>query len=202
MSDPRLSPIDHLVQALKRLPGIGEKTALRLAYFLLAAPESVASELGDAVSRLREEVVLCTECFNLSDESLCAICRDEARPRTEICVVEEPSDLAVIESSGAYRGRYHVLGGRLSPLDGTGPDVLRIAPLVERVRRDGVREIVLAMNPTPEGEATALFLADQLEPLGVSVTRIACGMPIGGNLEYTDSVTVRKSLENRRQFRT
>ncbi len=202
MSDARLTPIDRLVKAFRKLPGVGEKTAQRFAYYLLAAEESVSFELGDAVSRLRKEVVLCDGCFNLTETSPCVVCRDETRTVTEICVVEEPSDLVSIESTGGFRGRYHVLGGRLSPLDGAGPDALRIKPLLERVERDQVQEVILAMNPNPEGEATALYLADQLKSHGVAVTRIGYGMPIGGNLEYTDAVTVRKSLENRRQFRS
>jgi recombination protein RecR len=197
----RLSPIARLVRALRRLPGIGEKTATRLAYFLLAAPEQVSSELGEAILRLRSEVVLCEECFNLAEKSPCPICADEARTRAQICVVEEPADLVAIEKTGAFRGRYHVLGGTLSPLDGIGPDALRVAPLVERVREGGVEEVILATNPNPEGEATALYVAEQLAPYGARVSRIGYGMPLGGDLEYVDPVTVRRSLEGRRQFR-
>lgn len=200
MSELRLSPIERLVKALRRLPGIGEKTATRLAYFLLAAPRSVAEELGQAISRLLEEVVLCEECFNLTERSPCKICGDPSRASGELCVVEEPSDLASIEKAGVFRGRYHVLGGTLAPLEGIGPEDLRIAPLLERIRGDVVKEVILATNPSPEGEATALFIAEQLRALKVPVTRIGYGMPVGGDLEYVDAVTVRKSLENRRQF--
>jgi recombination protein RecR len=196
------APIDRLVQALRRLPGIGEKTAARLSYFLLAAPPSLSEELGDALLRLRREVVLCEECFNLTAESPCEVCRDPERSRAQLCVVEEPADLASIETAGVFHGRYHVLGGTLAPLDGVGPEGLRVDPLLERVRAGGVEEIILATNPNPEGEATALYVAERLEPLGVQVTRIGYGMPIGGDLEYVDAVTVRKSLENRRQFGT
>ncbi len=202
MSGGRRSPIERLVVALRRLPGIGEKTATRLSYFLLAAPESVAQELGDALLRLRLDVVLCAECFNLTEESPCQVCLDPERTSSQVCVVEEPADLASIEMSGVYRGRYHVLGGTLSPLDGIGPEGLRVEPLIERVKGGGIDEIILATNPNPEGEATALYVAERLEPLGVPVTRIGYGMPIGGDLEYVDAVTVRKSLENRRQFGT
>lgn len=195
-----LNPIDRLVQAFRRLPGVGEKTGGRLAYFLLGAPREVARELGEALLRLHEEVILCEECFNLTEMSPCAICSDPDRSPREVCVVEEPADLASIESSGSFKGRYHVLGGRLAPLDGMGPEALRVAPLIDRARRDKVEEIILATNPNPEGEATALYVAQQLEPLGVSVTRIGYGMPMGGDLEYVDAVTVRKSLENRRLF--
>ncbi len=200
MSQRRPEPIDRLVKALRRLPGIGEKTASRLAYFLLSAPHDVAAELGDAILRLRKEVKLCEECFNLTAQSPCEICRDETRKQSQVCVVEEPADLASIESSGVFHGRYHVLGGVLSPLDGVGPESLRVEPLLERLRRGGVEEVILATNPNPEGEATALFVAEQVGRYGVPITRIGYGMPIGGDLEYVDSVTVRKSLENRRRF--
>ncbi len=195
------APIDRLVRALQRLPGIGEKTATRLAYFLLGAPAAVAEELGDALLRLRREVVLCEECFNLTERSPCEVCRNPERSAELLCVVEEPADLASIETAGVFKGRYHVLGGTLAPLAGVGPEGLRIDPLIERVRSGPVREIILATNPNPEGEATALFVAERLEPLDVSVTRIGYGMPIGGDLEYVDALTVKKSLENRRQFR-
>jgi len=201
MAQARNDPIGRLVDALRRLPGIGEKTATRLAYFLLAAPQSVALELGEAILRLRSEVVLCEECFNLTQESPCPLCRDPSRAPGVVCVVEEPADLASIEKSGVFRGRYHVLGGTLAPLDGIGPEGLRVAPLVERVRDGGIDEVIIATNPNPEGEATALYVAEQLSPYEVQVTRIGYGMPIGGDLEYVDSVTVKKSLENRRQFR-
>jgi len=202
-ADPgRLTPIDRLAQALRKLPGIGEKTAMRLTYFLLAASPALARELGDALLRLREEVILCAECFNLTQSSPCPICRDPQRTPTQVCVVEEPADVVSLESAHAFRGRYHVLGGTLAPLEGSGPEMLRVAPLVARVKAGGVEEVILATNPNPEGEATALYLAEQLEPLGVSVTRIGYGMPMGGDLEYTDSLTLRKSLEARRQFGT
>ncbi len=200
MAPSRAEPIERLVKALRRLPGVGEKTASRLAFFLLSAPESTASELGEAILRLRREVTLCEECFNLTTRSPCEICRDETRSRTQVCVVEEPADLASIESSGVFRGRYHVLGGTLAPLDGVGPEALRVEPLLQRIRAGGVEEIILATNPNPEGEATALYVAERVREYDVGITRIGYGMPIGGDLEYVDSMTVRKSLENRRQF--
>ncbi len=201
MTQARLAPIERVVRALRRLPGLGEKSATRLAYFLLAAPEPLAEELGQAMLRLHREVVLCAHCFNLTERSPCEICADPGRNEAQVCVVEEPADVASIETSGVFRGRYHVLGGTLAPLDGTGPEGLRVDPLLERVKRGEVQEVILATNPNPEGEATALYVADRLEALGVTVTRIGYGMPIGGDLEYADAVTVRKSLENRRQFR-
>jgi recombination protein RecR len=200
MSEKRLEPIERLVKALRRLPGIGEKTGTRLAYFLLAAPEAVAGELGQAILRLRADVRLCDECFNLTARSPCEICRDETRSARVLCVVEEPADLASIESTGSFRGRYHVLGGTIAPLDGVGPESLRVEALVERIERGGIDELILATNPNPEGEATALYVAERVARYGVPVTRIGYGMPIGGDLEYVDPVTVRKSLENRRAY--
>jgi recombination protein RecR len=197
-----LPPIEQVVQALRRLPGIGEKTATRLAYFLLAAPAALSVELGEALLRLRKEVLLCDECFNLTEKSPCPICAHPDRDAAQICVVEEPADVASIEKSGAYQGRYHVLGGTLAPLDGIGPEGLRVDALVERVRRGGVREVIVATNPNPEGEATALYVAEQLESYPIPVTRIGYGMPMGGDLEYVDPVTLRKSLESRRTFGT
>jgi recombination protein RecR len=198
VSAARPEPLERLVRALRRLPGIGDKTATRLAFFLLSAPQSLAAELGEAVLRLRREIRLCEHCFALTAESPCAICADPARDESLVCVVEEPADLASIESTGGFRGRYHVLGGVIAPLDGVGPEVLRVDALLERVRAGGIKEVILATNPSPEGEATALFVAEQLAGTGVRITRIGYGMPIGGDFEYADGVTVRKSLENRR----
>jgi recombination protein RecR len=197
-----LAPIERVVQALRKLPGIGEKTATRLAYFLIAAPQDLALELADALRRLRRDVLLCEECFNLTEKSPCPVCSDPARDKSQICVVEEPDDVTSIERSGGYRGRYHVLGGALSPLDGVGPESLRVSPLLERVKRGGVREVIVATNPNPEGEATALYVAERLSPYGVPVTRIGYGMPMGGDLGYVDPVTLKKSLESRRSFGT
>ena len=191
-------PIERLVAAFKRLPGIGEKSATRLAFFLLGAPEAVVQELATAIARLKEEIVLCEQCFDLTDTSPCAVCRDARRDPSLLCVVEEPADLAAIDRSGRYRGRYHVLGGALSPIDGVGPDDLRIAELESRVREGGIAEVVLATNPNAEGDATAHYLSERLRPLGVKLSRIAYGMPLGGDLEYADHVTVGLSVENRR----
>jgi len=202
VSEGSLEPIERLVKALRRLPGIGEKTATRLAYYLLSAPESYAAELGQAISRLRADIRLCEECFNLTSRSPCEICRDATRDASTVCVVEEPADLASIESARSYKGRYHVLGGTISPLDGIGPEALRIDALARRIERGGIAEIILATNPNPEGEATALYVADRMARYDVPVTRIGYGMPIGGDLEYVDPITVRKSLENRRSFKS
>jgi recombination protein RecR len=193
-------PIERLVAALKRLPGIGEKSATRLAFFLLGAPDALVQELASAVARLKQEIVLCEECFDLTDSSPCAICRDPKRDASMICVVEDPADLAAIDRSGRFHGRYHVLGGALAPIDGVGPGELRINELEERVRGGGIEEVILATNPNAEGDATAHFISEQLRPLGVKLTRIAYGMPLGGDLEYADHVTIGLSMEHRRSL--
>jgi len=193
-------PIERLVARLKRLPGIGEKSATRLAFHLLGAPEAQVQELADAILRVKKDIVLCEECFDLTDRSPCPVCRDPARDPAVVCVVEEPADLAAVERTGGFRGRYHVLGGALSPIDGIGPEALRIAELEARVERGDVREVILATNPNAEGDATAHYVADRLRPHGLRITRIACGMPLGGDLEYADQVTIGRSLANRRSI--
>ena len=192
-------PIERLVAGLKRLPGIGEKSATRLAFHLLGAPAAAVEELADAIGRLKQDTVLCDQCFDLTDASPCAVCRSDKRDPAVLCVVEEPADLAAIERSRRFQGRYHVLGGALSPIDGIGPGDLRIAELEERVRREDVREVILATNPNAEGDATAHFICERLQPSGVRLTRIAYGMPLGGDLEYADHVTIGLSLDNRRK---
>ncbi len=193
--------MQRLVASLKRLPGIGEKSATRLAYFLLSAPDSLLAELSDAIGRLKADTVVCEVCFSSSDRSPCSICDNPKRDRSLVCVVEEPADLASIEKSGRFQGLYHVLGGALSPIDGMGPENLRIGELEARVRAGGVAEVILATNPNVEGDATAHFIADRLASSAAAITRIAYGMPLGGDLEYTDHVTVGRSLENRRDLR-
>jgi len=194
------APIERLIEQLQKLPGIGEKTATRLAYHILKRPAAAASDLADAVRRVKEEVVLCGVCWNLTDEDPCALCSDDRRDPRQICVVEEPPDLLAIERAGRYRGRYHVLHGALSPLDGVGPDDLHMDALLDRLEKLGPGcEVILATNLNAEGEATALYLARMLKPLGHRVTRIAQGIPTGGDLEYVDPITIGKSLENRRE---
>ena len=196
--------MDRLVASLKRLPGIGEKSASRLAYFLLSAPEELSRELSESIARVQRDTVVCETCFTLSDRTPCPICSQDDRDRTTICVVEEPADMAAIERSGGFRGLYHVLGGALSPIDGMGPETLRVVELEHRVATQGVKEVVLATNPTAEGDATAHFLADRLSTSGASglhVSRIAYGMPRGGDIEYADHVTVSRSIENRRALK-
>jgi recombination protein RecR len=192
------APIERLVTALKRLPGIGEKSATRLAFFLLGATEVHVRELAEAIGRLKQEIVLCEICFDLTDESPCGICQDERRDASLICVVEEPADLVAIERSRSFGGRYHVLGGTLSPIDGVGPEDLKVAELEARIKTGAVGEIILATNPNAEGDATAHYISERLAPSGVKLTRIAYGMPLGGDLEFADHVTIGRSMENRR----
>jgi len=196
-----VSAIEDLVKELAKLPGIGSKTAQRLAFHLLKQPADAAERLAQAIRRVRAQVTPCGACGNLSDEDPCAICRDPRRDPTLLCVVEEAKDVAAIERAGRYRGRYHVLGGRVSPLDGVGPEALRIGPLIERVRNGaGVREVIVATNPSMEGEVTATYLQQVLRPTGVRVTRIARGLPVGGDLEYADGVTIAQALAARREM--
>ncbi len=190
----------RLIQSLKRLPGIGEKSANRLTFFLLSAPDQLAAELAEALIRVKRETVVCEACYDLTDRTPCLICSSDQRDDSVICVVEEPGDLQAIERSGSFRGRYHVLGGALSPIDGILPGHLRISELERRVHGGKVREVILATNPNAEGEATASFIADRLRGSGIPLSRIACGMPLGGDLEYADQVTVGRSLENRRKL--
>lgn len=195
-----MSAIDDLAGELARLPGIGRKTAVRLAFHLLKAPADDARRLARAITDVREKVRACDECGNLTEHSPCAICSSTRRDAATVCVVEEASDILAIERTGEYRGMYHVLGGRLSPLDGIGPSELNVAPLIRRVGGGVVTEVVLATNPSVEGEATALYLRKLMQPLGVRVTRIARGLPVGGDLEYADGVTIAEALHNRREL--
>jgi len=195
-----MSAIDDLATELSRLPGIGRKTALRLTYHLLRQSPDQTKRLAQALLTLGERVRTCVRCFNLTEEELCSICRDPRRDATTICVVEQASDIGAIERAGEYRGLYHVLGGRLSPLDGVGPDDLTVRALVDRVDAPGepVREVIIATNPSLEGEATALYVQGQLMPRRVIVSRIARGLPVGGDLEYADGVTIAQALTARR----
>ena len=195
-----MSVIDDLTGEFARLPGIGRKTAQRLVYHLLRQPADQSRRLADALLALTERVRRCDRCRNLTETPLCAICADPRRDGQLVCVVEEASDIASIERSGEFRGLYHVLGGRLSPLDGIGPGDLAIDALLARIAPEGVQEVILATNPSLEGEATALYLQRQLAPAGVRVTRIARGLPVGGDLEYADGVTIAQALSARRDM--
>jgi recombination protein RecR len=201
------APLARLIQELSKLPGIGEKTAARLAFHMLKGKKEDVYALSDSIGKLRREMGLCRRCFGFSEvdplngeTSLCAICRSAGREQDKICVVEEPADLIAVEKSQEYRGLYHVLHGTISPLDGIGPEALRIRELLDRLRDGLVHEVIVATNPTMDGEATALYLSKVIKPLGVAVTRIARGLPMGGDLEYTDAVTLGKALEGRREI--
>ena len=194
-------PVARLIEALQRLPGIGPKTAQRLTFFLLKRPSEEVRELAESLVAVKERIVSCQTCFNVTDEDPCRICADPARDGRLLCVVEEPNDLLAMERTGEFRGRYHVLQGALSPLEGIGPDDLRVRELLARLDEGGpTTEIILATNPNVEGEATALYLAKLLRPLGLRITRIARGLPVGGDLEYADQVTLSKALEGRREM--
>lgn len=203
MAAPLIEPVARLIEAFARLPGIGPKTASRLTFHLLRAPETEARALAAALIAVREQVVFCERCFNISEAAICSICSDSRRDGTRLCVVEEPLDVLALERTNEFKGLYHVLHGAISPIDGVGPDRLRIRQLLDRAaeaQRAGERfeEVVIATNPTLEGEATAMYLAERLEPLVGSVTRIARGLPVGGDLEYADEVTLIRALQGRR----
>lgn len=194
------SALAALIEQLVRLPGIGPKTAQRLAFYLLKVPREDAAALAEAVVALKDRTRLCARCFNIGEEEFCQVCRDPRREGETLCVVEEVNDLLAIEKTREFRGLYHVLGGSLSPLDGRGPDQIRGKELTARLEVGGVREVILATNPNVEGEATALYLLRLLKPFPVKVTRIARGLPMGGDLEYADEVTLARALEGRREI--
>ncbi len=194
------APLENLIENLCRLPGIGPKSAQRIAFHLLSVSRDEALALADAIIEAKEKVRYCAACYNISEEEICAICSDERRDPALLCVVEEPRDVIAIERTGAFRGRYHVLGGAISPIDGVGPEQLRFTELVRRLSSGGVKEIIAATNPNAEGEATAVYLARLVKPLGVRVTRIASGLPVGGDLEYADEVTLGRAMEGRTEL--
>jgi recombination protein RecR len=191
--------VENLITQLSRLPGIGRRTAQRLAFFILKSTPEQALALADAIREVKEKIGFCEECFNLAEGPLCQICQDARRERTVICVVEDPSDIVAMERTAEFRGAYHVLGGALSPIDGVDPEDLRIAELFQRVQRNGVTEVVLATNPTMTGEATAVYIADRLRDR-CKVTRLASGLPVGGDLEYADEVTLGRAFAGRRDM--
>ena len=198
-----IAPLAKLIEHFRALPGIGSKTAVRLAYHVLDMDAAKAKALAEAIVEAREKIGFCSVCCNLSDQDPCAVCASEKRDRTKICVVEQPQDVAAIERMKDYKGLYHVLHGSLSPLSGVGPENLRVKELLHRLEGEAgaeVQEIIMATNPTVEGEATAMYLARLLKPAGLKVTRIAHGLPIGGDLEYADEITLAKALENRKEI--
>ena len=195
-------PIQKLINAFERLPGIGPKSASRLAFFLLRAPDEVSGELSEALHGLKAKVAFCEECFNITEAGrrLCEICDNPRRDPALLCVVEEALDVLALERTGAFNGRYHVLHGVLSPIEGIGPDDIRARPLIDRVAKGGARAVILATNPSMEGDATALYLQGQLKPHGVQVTRLARGLPVGGDLEYADQNTLLRALSGRQEM--
>jgi len=191
--------VEDLIAKLAKLPGIGKKTAARLAFHILQSSQEDAQALARSILQVKERIGLCHICFNIAEGEMCPICRNSQRDRSQLCVVEAPSDLMAIEATGIFKGLYHVLQGAIAPLDGIGPQELKIAELLERLKQGGVREVIIATNPTIEGDATALYLAKIVKPLRITVTRIAQGIPAGGDIEYVDIKTMSKSLEGRRE---
>ena len=190
----------RLIEELEKLPGIGPKSAQRLALHLLHASQEDAEALAEAIRQVKQQIRACTLCFNYTDADQCAVCTDPNRDDSTLCVVGDPRDLMAMERAGSFRGRYHVLQGLISPMDGVGPESLRISELLDRIRGSTIKEVVLATNPTVEGDATAMYLAELLKPLGVKVTRIALGLPVGGDLDYADDVTIARALEGRTEM--
>lgn len=193
-----VEPVARLIDELGRLPGVGPKSASRLAFYLLRASREQALGLAEAILEVKERIVLCSRCFNITEANPCALCVDSSRDTSVICVVEEPLDVLALERTGEFRGLYHVLHGAISPVDGIGPDKLRIRELIDRVERERPQEVILAMNPNIEGDATAMYIARQLVASGVSISRPASGLPVGGDLEYADEVTLGRALAGRR----
>jgi recombination protein RecR len=194
-------PVQDLIDELGRLPGVGPKSAQRIAFYLLKVPKDDALRLAQAIGEVKDKVRFCARCFNVSEHELCTICSDERRDASVVCVVEEPRDLVAVEKTGEFKGRYHVLQGAISPIEGIGPEQLRIRELLERIGAEGIDEVILCTNPNLEGEATALYLGRLLKPLGLTVTRIASGLPVGGDLEYADELTLGRALEGRREVK-
>jgi recombination protein RecR len=194
------APLARLIEEFYKLPGIGPKSAQRLAYYLLRMPAGEARALADAILEVKDRVTLCSACQNVTEVDPCRICTDPARDRSIICVVEEPLDILALERTGSYHGLYHVLHGAISPMDGIGPEDLKVAELLARIRAGGTQEIILATNPNLEGEATSMYLARLIGPLGLRITRLARGLPAGGDLEYADDVTLTRALEGRQEM--
>jgi recombination protein RecR len=200
VASPYEGPVQTLIDELGRLPGIGPKSAQRIAFYLLKAAPEDANRLARSITEAKARVTWCRRCFNLAEGELCIYCRDERRDPTLLCVVEEPRDIVAVERTHEFNGRYHVLQGAISPIEGIGPEQLRVKELVRRVGEENVTEVILATNPNIEGEATAMYLAKLLKPLGLRVTRLASGLPVGGDLEYADEVTLGRALEGRRDY--
>ncbi len=194
------APVENLIEQFQKLPGIGRKTAQRLAFFVLSLPESEAEGFANAITEAKRKVKFCNVCQNMTDSEVCSICEDEARDRTTVCVVSDPKDVAAIEKTREYNGMYHVLHGCISPMNGIGPDDVRIKELCSRVAEGNIKEVILATNPDTEGEATAMYISRLLSPFGVAITRLAYGIPVGGHLEFADEMTLIRALEGRRSM--
>ncbi len=199
MASPYAAPVQALIDELGRLPGVGPKSAQRIAFYLLQAAPEDAHRLARSITEAKDRITWCRRCFNISEGELCSFCLDDRRDSALVCVVQDPRDIVAVERTREFRGRYHVLQGAISPIHGVGPDKLRIGELVRRVTDEGIAEVIIATNPDIEGDATAMYLAEVLRPLGVRVTRIASGLPVGGDLEYADEVTLGRALEGRRE---
>ena len=192
-------PVQALIDELGRMPGVGPKSAQRIAFYLLKLPKEDAQRLAHAINEVKDRISFCTRCFNVAEGELCQLCLDERRDPTLVCVVEEPRDIVAVEKTQEFRGRYHVLQGAINPIEGVGPEQLRVKELLARLDTEGIVEVILCTNPNIEGEATAMYLARLLKPLGLKVTRIASGLPVGGDLEYADELTLGRALEGRRE---
>jgi len=195
-----IKSVENLINEFRKLPGIGPKSAKRIVFYLLKLSHSDITKLSQALVEMKEKVKICKYCYNLTEEDVCSICRDQSRDKKKICIVEEVSDLIIIEKTGEYKGLYHILGGLLSPIENIGPKEIRIPMLLERIKNDNMEEVIMALNPTVEGESTAMYLKKILSPLGVKVTKLASGLPVGGDLEYADEVTIGRAISDRREL--
>lgn len=194
------TPVAKLIEELEKLPAVGPKTAQRLAFYILKVSDEEAKDLAEAILEVKRKIKICPVCFNVTDQETCEICRDIERDQSIICVVEEPTDIVAVEKTKEFKGQYHVLQGAISPIDGIGPEDLKVSELLDRLKDQAVKEIILATNPNIEGEATAMYLSRLIKPLGIKVTRLASGLPVGGDLEYADEVTLGRALEGRREI--
>lgn len=195
-----IKSVENLINEFRKLPGIGPKSAKRIVFFLLKLSHSDIVKFSKNLIEMKEKVKFCSQCYSLTEEDICHICRDQSRDRKKICIVEEVSDVIIIEKTGEYRGLYHILGGLLSPIENVGPDEIRVPRLLERVKANNIEEVIIALNPTVEGESTAMYLKKILAPFGVKVTKLASGLPVGGDLEYADEITIGRAISDRREL--
>ena len=195
-----IKSVENLINEFRKLPGIGPKSAKRIVFFLLKLSHSDIVKFSRNLIEMKEKVKFCSKCYSLTEEDICHICRDQSRDRKKICIVEEVSDVIIIEKTGEYKGLYHILGGLLSPIENVGPDEIRVPRLLERVKANNIEEVIIALNPTVEGESTAMYLKKILAPFGVKVTKLASGLPVGGDLEYADEITIGRAISDRREL--